>query len=226
MIQRPRKRKRPGRDSGAVIRQLCEPVLKVQESGDIRNSPLYTIPPQERHGLQIFALNDGSVALTQTIDRETRTIALCADEAEILADRRCPTRFCGADKLKRGRHMSNLYVKVFTGFYTHRKTLRLRATLGDDAFWVPPRLWAYAVDNQPDGVFENYSPARSRPSLDIRVMLQVCFKHCLKQGSWMNHRCGFTIGRNTIGITPPTQIGQKRAAAALLVKAIHFRTFP
>jgi hypothetical protein len=53
--------------------------------------------------------------------------------------------------------MSNLYVKVFTGFYTHRKTLRLKTALGDDAYWIPPRLWAYAVESQPDGIFENYS---------------------------------------------------------------------
>jgi hypothetical protein len=51
----------------------------------------------------------------------------------------------------------SLYVKVFTSFYTHRKTLRLHATLGNDAFWVPPRLWAYAAQNQPDGNFSDYS---------------------------------------------------------------------
>ena len=35
--------------------------------------------------------------------------------------------------------MSNLYVRVKTGFYTHRKTFDLRAKIGDDAFWLPPR---------------------------------------------------------------------------------------
>lgn len=35
--------------------------------------------------------------------------------------------------------------------------MRLRAELGDDAFWIPPRLWAYAADNQPDGDFSSYS---------------------------------------------------------------------
>lgn len=53
--------------------------------------------------------------------------------------------------------MSNLYVRLFTNFYTHRKTLRLRAALGDAAYWIPPRLWAYAADSQPDGVFKDYS---------------------------------------------------------------------
>ena len=51
----------------------------------------------------------------------------------------------------------SLFVKVFTNFYTHRKTLRLRATLGNDAFWVPPRLWAYAAENQADGDFSDYT---------------------------------------------------------------------
>lgn len=53
--------------------------------------------------------------------------------------------------------MSNLYVRLRTGFYSHRKTARLRAVIGDDAFWIPPRLWAYAADNQPDGNFTGYS---------------------------------------------------------------------
>jgi len=51
----------------------------------------------------------------------------------------------------------SLYVRVLNGFYTHRKTIRLRAAIGDAAFWVPPRLWAYASENQPDGCFRQYS---------------------------------------------------------------------
>lgn len=50
-----------------------------------------------------------------------------------------------------------LYVRVYSSFYSHRKTVRLRAALGNDALWIPPRLWSYAADNQPDGVFEGYS---------------------------------------------------------------------
>lgn len=50
-----------------------------------------------------------------------------------------------------------LYVRVLNSFYSHRKTLRLRAILGDAAYWVPPRLWAYAAENQPDGCFSGYS---------------------------------------------------------------------
>ena len=52
----------------------------------------------------------------------------------------------------------SLYVRVRNSFWTHRKTLRLRAKIGDAAFWVPPRLWACAADNQPDGDFSDYSP--------------------------------------------------------------------
>ncbi len=50
-----------------------------------------------------------------------------------------------------------LYVKVFTAFFTSKKTIRLRATIGDDALWLPIRIWAYAAENQPDGDFSGYS---------------------------------------------------------------------
>lgn len=51
----------------------------------------------------------------------------------------------------------SLYVRVFTNFYAHRKTLRLKAVIGNDAFWIPPRLWAYAAENQPDGCFKDFT---------------------------------------------------------------------
>lgn len=66
--------------------------------------------------------------------------------------------------------MKNLYIRVKTGFYTHRKTARLRAIIGDDAFWVVPRLWAYAAENQPDGNLSEYT------SSEI-AMLIGCDKH-------------------------------------------------
>jgi hypothetical protein len=53
--------------------------------------------------------------------------------------------------------MMSLYIRIFTNFYSHRKTLRLLALIGNDALWVPPRLWAYAAENQPDGIFEGYT---------------------------------------------------------------------
>lgn len=66
--------------------------------------------------------------------------------------------------------MSNLYIRVMTGFYAHRKTAKLRALIGDDAFWVVPRLWAYAAENQPDGDMSGYSS-------DELSMLLACPKH-------------------------------------------------
>lgn len=53
--------------------------------------------------------------------------------------------------------MSRLYVRVMTGFYTHRKTVRLKLKIGSDAFWIPPKLWAYCAENQPDGDVSGYS---------------------------------------------------------------------
>ena len=51
----------------------------------------------------------------------------------------------------------SLFIRVQTSFWTHRKTMRLRARLGDVALWLPPRLWSYAAENQPDGDFTKYS---------------------------------------------------------------------
>ena len=53
--------------------------------------------------------------------------------------------------------MSRLYVRVMTGFYSHRKTAKLRSFFGNDAFWIPPRLWAYAAEHQPDGNMADYT---------------------------------------------------------------------
>lgn len=49
-----------------------------------------------------------------------------------------------------------LYIRVQTSFFTHRKTAKLRAKIGDDALWLIPRLWAYAAEHQPDGDFSAY----------------------------------------------------------------------
>ena len=43
-----------------------------------------------------------------------------------------------------------------TGFYTHRKTIRLASKIGPDAYWLPPRIWAYCAENQPDGDLSGY----------------------------------------------------------------------
>jgi len=66
--------------------------------------------------------------------------------------------------------VSDLYIRVKLGFYSHRKTARLRALIGDDAFWIPPRLWAYAAERQPDGDFSKYE------SEELAMLLE-CPKH-------------------------------------------------
>jgi hypothetical protein len=66
--------------------------------------------------------------------------------------------------------MSTLYIRLFSSFFTHKKTAKLRAKIGDDAFWIPPRLWAYAAENQPDGDFSGYS------SQELALLLG-CDKH-------------------------------------------------
>lgn len=90
-----------------------------------------------------------------------------------------------------------LYIRVFTGFYTHRKTLRLRAAIGNDAFWVVPRLWAYAADNHPDGQFIDYTAEEIAAVIgyegDASSMLQAMLKagfmedEPLRIKSWEEH---------------------------------------
>ena len=52
--------------------------------------------------------------------------------------------------------------------------------MGDDAFWLPPRLWAYAAENQPDGDLSNYSSEELSELLGCskyaKVMLQALKK--------------------------------------------------
>lgn len=53
----------------------------------------------------------------------------------------------------------SLFIRVNCNFFTHRKTARLRALIGDDGLWLVPRWWAYAAENQPDGNFSDYTAA-------------------------------------------------------------------
>ena len=70
----------------------------------------------------------------------------------------------------------SLYIRVLTSFWTHRKTARLKARLGNDALWIPVRLWSYAAENQPDGCFKDYSPEEIAVLIgyqgDAQAMLQ------------------------------------------------------
>lgn len=49
------------------------------------------------------------------------------------------------------------YIQLDVGYFTHRKTMRLRAAIGTDALWVMPALWCYALQNQPDGDFSDWT---------------------------------------------------------------------
>ena len=51
----------------------------------------------------------------------------------------------------------SLYIKLSTNFFTHLKTRRLARKLGEAALWLPPRLWAYCAEHQPDGDLSRYS---------------------------------------------------------------------
>ena len=79
----------------------------------------------------------------------------------------------------------SLHIKLFNNFWNHKKTARLRAIIGDDAFWIPPRLWSYASENQPDGDFKDYS------SEEISMLVALdkhteCIKEALISSGYMN----------------------------------------
>jgi uncharacterized phage protein (TIGR02220 family) len=51
----------------------------------------------------------------------------------------------------------SLYVRVYNTFWGGRKTARLKARIGEAAYWVPIRLWNIAAEHQPDGNFSDYT---------------------------------------------------------------------
>lgn len=79
----------------------------------------------------------------------------------------------------------SLYIRVQLSFWKHRKTLRLRALIGDAAYLVPLRLWSYAAENQPDGNFSDYSAEELAMLVayqgDAQAMLQA-----LQQAGWLD----------------------------------------
>lgn len=91
----------------------------------------------------------------------------------------------------------SLFVRLETSFWTHRKTMRLRALIGDDALWLPPRLWCYAAQNQPDGDFSKYLPAELAMLLgysgDAQALLealqQAGFLDEMQIHGWAEHNC-------------------------------------
>jgi hypothetical protein len=89
----------------------------------------------------------------------------------------------------------SLYVRLQSSFWTHRKTLRLRVLIGEPAFWLPPRLWSYAAENQPDGDFSDYLPEELALLLaysgDAQAMLQALqqarFLDGMRIHDWQEH---------------------------------------
>lgn len=89
----------------------------------------------------------------------------------------------------------SLYIRVQTAFWSHRKTLRLRALIGDSAFWVPVRLWSYAAENQPDGDFSDYTEKEVAMLIgyngDAKAMLdalrKASFMDGMKLHDWEEH---------------------------------------
>lgn len=89
----------------------------------------------------------------------------------------------------------SLFVRLEVGFWNHRKTLRLRALLGDAAFWIPPRLWSYAAQNQPDGDFSEYLPEElallvgcsSNAQAMLEALQKAGFMDGMKIHGWADH---------------------------------------
>lgn len=50
-----------------------------------------------------------------------------------------------------------MYIKLESGYFTHKKTRRLMALLGEQAPLYPIQLWSYCIVNQPDGDLSTYT---------------------------------------------------------------------
>ena len=114
--------------------------------------------------------------------------------------------------------MSALYIRVRTGFYTHRKTAQLKLAIGDAAYWIPPRLWAYCAENQPDGDISDYSPELLASLLGYSSNAQAMLE-ALKQ-------CGFVDAEGLVhdweehnGYHREFSVRAKKAATARWSKA-------
>jgi len=94
-----------------------------------------------------------------------------------------------------GRVGVSLYIRLRTSFWTHRKTVRLRAFIGVDALWLPQRLWSYAAENQPDGDFSQYSAQELAlflnyerdPQAMLEALQQAGFMDGMKIHDWEDH---------------------------------------
>ena len=73
--------------------------------------------------------------------------------------------------------------------------MRLKSLIGNDAFWLPPRLWSYAAENQPDGDFTDYTPGEigmllgytgDAPSM-LEALHQAGFMNGMRIHDWDEH---------------------------------------
>lgn len=89
----------------------------------------------------------------------------------------------------------NLYVRLRTSFWGHRKTLRLQSVIGEAALWVPPKLWCYAAEKQPDGDFSDYSATELALAIGyvgdacrmLEALQQARFMDEMKLHGWTEH---------------------------------------
>lgn len=51
----------------------------------------------------------------------------------------------------------SLFTRVLCTYWSHPKTSRLKQMLGNDALWIPVRLWSFAAEHRPDGLLEGLS---------------------------------------------------------------------
>ena len=56
-----------------------------------------------------------------------------------------------------GGPLSEPYFCVACGFHTHQKTQRLKALIGERAYFIPTMLWDFATLNQRNGDFSSYT---------------------------------------------------------------------
>lgn len=89
----------------------------------------------------------------------------------------------------------NLHVRLYINFWSHRKTAKLRSLIGNDAYWIPPRIWSYAAENQPNGDFSTYTPEElclligylGNAQALLEALQQACFMDGMKVHDWEIH---------------------------------------
>lgn len=89
----------------------------------------------------------------------------------------------------------SLYIRLQTTYWNHRKTSRLKLSLGEYGLWIPPRLWSYAAEYQPDGDFSDYSADDLKTALNysgdatsmLKALQDAGFMDGMKIHGWDDH---------------------------------------